>query len=250
MKKKMMFLLVAAIMMMNLSCSKEELEYRTGNLSVCIEAGDKWLHDYPLFLGINKKNPPQIAIWLEDVDGRYLTTLYASKKIATRSWVSAHSNPRNEALPYWSHRCKELPLTDGMTGATPRNSFDVRMHDKVGLRQFSVMIEVNHSIDWNDAYPENAKTGDANYSGGDEGSGQPALVYGIDVDLDSDRNTFEAFLIGHSSPDGTDGEIHHDMDGITSALNIVKRITVSTKKNRTQGSVTNITKPILQEKKL
>lgn len=226
----MMTLLVAvAMVMMNHSCSKEELEYQAGDLSVCIEAGDGWLHDYPLFLGINKKNPPQIAIWLEDANGRYLTTLYASKKIATQGWVGAHGNPRKEALPYWSHRCGGLPLTDGMTGATPRKSFDVRMQDKIGLRQCRVMIEVNHSIDWNDAYPENAKAGAANYSGGDEGSGQPALVYRTDVDLDSGRKTFEAVLIGHSSPDGTDGEIHHDMDGITSALTIVKRITIHIK---------------------
>ena len=224
---KMITLLVAvAMMMMNHSCNKKELEYQAGDLSVCIEAGDGWLHDYPLFLGINKKNPPQIAIWLEDVKGRYLTTLYASKKIATQGWVGAHGNPRKEALPYWSHRCGELPLVDGMTGATPRKSFDVRMQDKAGLRQFRVMIEVNHSIDWNVAYPENAKAGAANYSGGDEGSGQPALVYRSDVDLDSGRKSFEANLIGHSSPDGTDSDIHHNMDGITSALTIVKRITI------------------------
>lgn len=226
----MMILLVAVIMvMMNHSCSKEKLEYQAGDLSVCIEAGDGWLHDYPLFLGINKKNPPQIAIWIEDANGRYLTTLYASKKIATQRWVGAHGNPRKEALPYWSHRCGRLPLTDGMTGATPRKSFDMRMRDKVGLRQCRVMIEVNHSIDWNDAYPENAEAGAANYSGGDEGSGQPALVYRTDVDMDSGHKTFEANLIGHSSPDGTDGEIHHDMDGITSALTIVKRITIRIK---------------------
>ena len=103
------------------------------------------------------------------------------------------------------------------------------MRDKAGLRQCRVMIEVNHSIDWNDAYPENAEAGAANYSGGDEGSGQPALVYRTDVDMDSGHKTFEANLIGHSSPDGTDGEIHHDMDGITSALTIVKRITIRVK---------------------
>ena len=56
------------------------------------------MHDYPLFLGIKKKNPPQIAVWLED-----------------------------------------------------------------------------------------KKEGEPDYSGGSEGSGQPALVYRADVNLDSAR---------------------------------------------------------------
>ena len=42
-----------------------------------------------LFLCIKKKNPPQIAIWIEDADGQYLGPMYASKKIATQGWASA-----------------------------------------------------------------------------------------------------------------------------------------------------------------
>ncbi|MCR5454558.1 MAG: DUF2271 domain-containing protein [Bacteroidales bacterium] len=229
MKKMITLLVIVAMVITNHSCSKEELMYETGDMSVCVEAGEGWLHNYPLFLGINKKNPPQIAIWLEDYNGQYLTTLYASKKIAQQEWVGAHGNTRKEALPYWTHQCGKLPLIDGMSGATPQKTFDVRMQYKSEHRLLRVMIEVNHSIDWNDAYPENAESGAANYSGGNEGSGQPALIYEADVDLDSDSKTFEAMLIGHSSPDGTDGYIHHNMDGITSALTIVKRITIHVK---------------------
>ena len=116
-----------------------------------------------------------------------------------------------------------------MTGATPRNTFDVRMQGKTELKHFHVMIEVNHSIDWNDAYPKNAEEGAANYSGGPEGSGQPALVYMANVDLDSGSKAFNTILMGHSSPDGSDGELHSDMDGITSALTIVKRISINVK---------------------
>lgn len=46
-----------------------------------------------------------------------------------------------------------------------------------------VKVEVNHSSDFNDSYPKNAPAGDAHYSGGKEGSGQPALIYRADVDL-------------------------------------------------------------------
>ena len=240
MKKMMMlFFVITSVMMM--SCSNEHMEYQAGDLSVCIEAGDGWLHDYPLFLGIKKKNPPQVAVWLEDADGHYLGTLYASKKIATQGWVSAGGNRRKEALPYWCHRrgvvyddglylpTKSQPLVDGMSGATPRTDFDVRLKNKTGLRHFYVMVEVNHSIDFNDRYSKDKKEGEPYFSGGSEGSGQPSLVYRADVNLDSASTSFDAVLIGHSSADGTDGRLYDDLTGITSALTIVKRITVNVK---------------------
>lgn len=240
MKKMMMlFFVITSVMMM--SCSNEHMEYQAGDLSVCIEAGDGWLHDYPLFLGIKKKNPPQVAVWLEDADGHYLGTLYASKKIATQGWVSAGGNRRKEALPYWCFQrgvvyddglylpTKSQPLVDGMSGATPRTDFDVRLKNKTGLRHFYVMVEVNHSIDFNDRYSKDKKEGEPDYSGGPEGSGQPALVYRADVNLDSASTSFDAVLIGHSSADGTDGRLYDDLTGITSALTIVKRITVNVK---------------------
>ncbi len=230
---------ITSVMMM--SCSNEHMEYQAGDLSVCIEAGDGWLHDYPLFLGIKKKNPPQIAVWLEDTEGRYLGTLYASKKIATQGWVSAGGNRRKEALPYWCFQrgvvyddglylpTKSQPLVDGMSGATPRTDFDVRLKNKTGLRHFYVMVEVNHSIDFNDRYSKDKKEGEPYFSGGSEGSGQPSLVYRADVNLDSASTCFDAVLIGHSSADGTDGRLYDDLTGITSALTIVKRITVNVK---------------------
>ena len=237
----MLLISVITSVMMMASCSKEHIEYQAGDLCVNIEAGDGWLHDYPLFLGIKKKNPPQIAAWLEDTDGRYLGTLYASKKIVTQGWASSGGNRRKEALPYWCHRrgvvyedglylpTKSQSLVDGMTGATPRADFNVRLKEKTGLRHFYVMVEVNHSIDFNDRYSDDKREGEPDYSGGPEGSGQPALVYRVDVNLDSASTSFDAVLIGHSSADGSDGKLYNDLYGITSALTIVKRITVNVK---------------------
>jgi hypothetical protein len=90
-----------------------------------------------------------------------------------------------------------------------------------------VKIEINHSTDFNEAFPKLAKEGESNYSGGKEGSGQPAIVYTANVDLLSGEKSFEANLIGHSSPDGSSGEINEDTSGLTTALHIVKRITVT-----------------------
>lgn len=222
-----------------ISCNDELVTYKEDDIKVMVTKGDGWLHDFPLFLGIKMKNPPQIAIWVEDLAGNYLTTVYASHKIATESWQANGGNRRKEALPAWCHArgvkysdglylpTKNQPLVDGISGATPHGSFDVKIRPTGDLRQFIVKIELNHSTDWNDNYPKNAKEGDANYSGGEGGSGQPALVYSAEIDLDSNRKQYTATIIGHSSPDGSNGDIYPDTSFLTSALNIAKEITIN-----------------------
>lgn len=223
------------------SCEKDLIEYETGDIRVCIEVGKEWLHDFPVFLGINKKNPPQIAVWLEDTEGNYLSTIYVSHKIATQSWQMAGGNRRKEALPHWCYSrgvqyadglylpTKNEPLVDGISGAMPRGGFSVKVTPNESLRKFVVKVEVNHSTDWNEAYPKSSKEGEPNYSGGKEGSGQPDVVYAAFVDLESDRKEFEAELLGHSSPDGNSGRIYEDTSELTTALHIVERITVQIK---------------------
>ena len=121
---------------------------------------------------------------------------------------------------------KKSPLVDGITGATPQGSFQVKMVPTGKQKQFIVKVEINHSADFNEAFPKSAKEGDANYTGGKEGSGQPALVYAAEVDLTSGKKEFTAKLIGHSSPDGSNGEIVTDTSSLTTALHIVKSITI------------------------
>ena len=220
------------------------VEYAQGDLKIFVEQGDNWLHDFPLFMGIKIKNSPQVAIWLEDTQGNYLSTVYVSRKIATQSWKANGGNPRKEALPHWQHirATKNLdgatgatphgglniqPITDGVTGATPRGSFNLKLRPTDMLKLFVVKIELNHSTDFNDYYPESTKEGEPNYSGGKEGSGQPAVVYAAGIDLLSGDSSFEAALIGHSSPDGTSGKIDADMSQLTTAVHIVKKITVT-----------------------
>lgn len=96
------------------SCDKELVEYEKGSVEIVVERGDAWLHDFPLFLGIKRKNPPQIAVWIEDAQGRYLSTVYASSKIATQSWLAAGGNRRREALPHWCHS-RGVQYADGLS---------------------------------------------------------------------------------------------------------------------------------------
>ena len=220
------------------SCQKELIAYEQGDVKVTIEQGEEWLHDFPLFMGIKKKNPPQIAIWLEDTEGKYLSTVYVTHKIATQSWQASGGNRRKESLPHWCYTrgmkyedglylpTKQQPFTDGISGATPKGSFDVKLCPAKTLKQFVVKIEINHSTDFNESFPKSAEEGQENYSGGKEGSGQPAIVFAAKVDLSSGKKSFNAVLVGHSSPDGSSGTINEDTSKLTTALQIVKHITI------------------------
>ena len=107
----------------------------------------------------NIKNPPQIAIWTEDMEGNYPSTVYVTHKIATQSWQASGGNRRKEALPHWCYQrgiqyedglylpSKKEPLTDGISGATPKGSFNVKMSPTGKLKKFIVKIEINHSTD-------------------------------------------------------------------------------------------------------
>ncbi|CAM4070403.1 DUF2271 domain-containing protein [Serratia silvae] len=229
---------VALSLLFLTACQQETKQFTHGNISVDIKTGEQWQHSFKLFWGIKVKNDPQIAIWLEDMEGRYLSTVYVSKKIATQGWIFSGGNRRKEALPYWSHKrgvqdndglylpSKKAPLPDAITGATPSADFDLKISQPNGQAQFILKAEFNHSTDFNDYYPKSAKPGDAGYSGGEEGSGQPALVYQAVIDLSSQQKTFKAQLIGHSSPNGSNGELFDDLSTITSAKDIVKEIVV------------------------
>jgi len=213
-------------------------EFGNGNIMVSIKQGSEWLHDFPIFLFIKKKNAPQIAIWTEDLEGNFLSTIYVTEKLAKQSWIAAGENRRKESLPCWSYAqgkqyadglylpTKNEPLSDAVTGATPKGSFSANLQMSEDIKQFVVKCEFNHSVDFNEYYHKDAKVGDTNYSGGKMGSGQPATVYQVIVDLTNGQREFQAKLIGHSSPDGSEGKIYSDTSKLTSALDIVKGITV------------------------
>lgn len=241
---KYMYLLVGFMLIANslFSCDSKTMEHKQGNITVFIEQGKEWKHDFPLFWAIKKKNSPQMAIWIEDTCGNYISTVYVTQRIATQSWIMSKGSRRQEALPHWCYSrgiqyedglyspTKDKPLPDAVTGATPRGSFSVNFSQAVPLDMFVVKVEVNHSTDFNESYPKSARKGDSNYSGGKEGSGQPALVYSVLVNTASQQELFEAKLIGHSSPDGSSGNVYSDMSGITSALHIINKITISIQK--------------------
>lgn len=220
------------------SCQKDLIEYENGDIKIIVKAGDEWKHPYEMFLGIKKQNPPQIAIWLEDLDGHYLSTLYVTHKAGYQQFSG--NKKRKEALPYWNHarlsKKTEKTAADGLTGATtlqtipdavtgatPNGSFDLKIVPRENLEKFIIRAEINHSTDYNEYYPKTAIFGEENYSAE---SGQPAVIYEATVDRSSGQKEYLMQIIGHSSPDGSDGSLYSDLSKLTSAKNIVEEITI------------------------
>jgi hypothetical protein len=241
-------------------CGKPELFFETGDLAIEITTGEHYIHDFPVALGIKLKNPPQMVIWAEDTAGNYITTLFCTYKSATCNWQKSMGEDvpddgikRPSALPYWSHKwfnalqqkqtksldaftgatsiintmpSKNNQLVDGITGATPKAGYTTKVHPKTEMEIYCILFEVNQSTDFNDAFPKDAEISADNYSGGELGSGQPALVYKAIIDMNSTQSLYTMELIGHSSPDGDNGELYDDLNGLTSALAIIKDIKI------------------------
>jgi len=193
-------------------------------------------------------NHPLMAIWIEDMEGEYVMTLYVAESIATG--VFRHGLPssgrwlpgplrRPAALPYWGHKrgvkaedglyvpSSENPMYDAVSGATPKTNFRLETQSPQGdFRKYRVLFEINQSWDWNHYWTNNKFPGDMHYIT----SAQPAVVYEAVVDLDSENDLFEMKVIGHSHWSGKTGELFKDTSTLTTALNIASSIYLKVKK--------------------
>lgn len=186
---------------------------------------------------------PLIVFWVEDMEGNFIETIYASRSIATGTFRygvnkggkwSPGERRRPAALPYWGHRrgieapdglylpTPQNPLPDAITGATPKTSFNLNSTIKPELKKFKVYMEINQTWDWNNYWHNNRYPDDEEY----KTSSQPALVYMAEVDVDKPSEVFQLKPIGHSHHSGKTGELFPDISTLTTALEIASKVTV------------------------
>lgn len=200
-------------------------------LSVTFQKGKE--HNHPLY-----------AIWLADENGKFIQTLYVSESIgkgmfrhASRKkgrWL-AGERQRPASLPYWTYQrniknetgtylpTPKQPVVDGYTGATPQMSFVMLLKTEKPLKgKYKIMLELNQSWDWNDYWTNDRFPKDLEY----KTSSQPALVYSTDIDTEEKNTVYELKPIGHSHYSGLNGELYPDLNTLTTALKIAKKITV------------------------
>ena len=204
--KKILTMLNLMIFGLGMLCAK--------NITISVGAGENW----------KQKREPQVAIWLEDVDGNYIRTLYVTERASHKSWIMSPKEGRPESLPVWYHASKFEPAKkaapamelDAVTGATPKGGiiFDAKLEDKA----YVLRAEFNTSFDYNDFYTK--KNSGVN--------GQPSVIYEAIIPADFNKSSEEIRLefAGTGSLDGADGLLHKDTAGLTSSRTIVKLVAV------------------------
>lgn len=187
---------------------------------------------------------PLMAIWVEDMEGNYVHSLYISRSLAKGIFGHAYykdgvwqegEKKVPSALPYWLHQrdlpgpdslyipTPDHPIADAFTGATPTGNFILKtvVADTIGPA-FRVLFEVNQSWDWNEYWYNSKYPDNQEYLK----SAQPALVYEAVVDLQVKEKPFVMKPIGHSHPYGATGELFEDLSTLTTALEIAEKIEV------------------------
>lgn len=191
-------------------------------------------------------NYPSLAIWMEDLDGEIIQTLFVTQSIASGYYAFGDAGDgkwlkepgvasRPASLPYWLHR-RELakeenmglpspqnPVPDAYTSATPITSFIMKAipYEKPPLK-FRLLVEVNQPWDWNEFWNNAKYENDPNY----HSSAQPSVIYAVTVDLEDGFFTYHLNPIGHGHYAGADGKLYTDISTLSSALNMFKSITL------------------------
>lgn len=194
-------------------------------------------------------NHPSFAIWVEDLEGNYVETLFVTKYFATGNFGHGETEPgkwkndagevrRPAALPYWSHKrnikaedglyapSPKTAVPDAISGATPLGNFELSTGSKVTSdKKFRVIFEINQPWDSNDFWSNNKFHDNNDY----KTSLQPALIYAAIIDPTISNKIYFLNAIGHGHPSGKTGELFSDLSTITTAADIVYSISVQIK---------------------
>ena len=191
-------------------------------------------------------NYPTFALWIENLEGDYIKTIYVTKSYA--SGIFGHElvgdsiwkktpgpSFQPAALPYWSYKkglidgehlipTPEHPFVDAYTGATPEQNFELKTSTNLD-NKFKILLEVNQSWDWNEYWTNDKFPESKAYSY----SAQPSLIY--EVEINNEHEVFYMNPVGHSDPKGENGKLYSNISTLTTAKGIFKMIKVESLKN-------------------
>ena len=224
-----------------------------GKLKIKVVDGENWKSHFNIFFIVRIPKTPQVAIWLEDMKGKFQATIYVTRRTALQDWKplpfeNKERIKRPYSLPVWTNRhilagvhpistcsaCHDVQhsadktkgnkqILDAFTGATPDEGFTIDWKLPAGLKPglYTVCAEVNQSHDYNNVYKKDSKETDKNFNGV---SGQPSIIYKGNIDL-SKPSKVTLTAVGHGEPSGKNGEINVSLDGITNAISIIQSVT-------------------------
>ncbi|MDO5773042.1 MAG: DUF2271 domain-containing protein [Spirochaetales bacterium] len=215
---KKIFMAFFTLLIFQQAWAEETSENRTAQVRAVVTPGSEW----------KGKFPPQFALWIQNSDGTFCQTIFATKKASKKKWIFAPKSGRPESLPVWYHSCKNFraseseSVMDAVTSATPKGGFEITQKIQfVEGKKYFVFAEVNKSFDYNEFYPKDAEKKSAEYSGV---NGQPSAVYRAELSFENPEAKLE--LIGTGSLDGKSGSIEDKTETLTTAKNLVEKIVV------------------------
>lgn len=194
------------------------------------------------FVAGKSHNNPSFAIWIEDINGKFVQDLFVTNSVATGifrygdsstgKWEAGERRYR-AALPYYFHKrtgsigpsipSTNQPVPDAYTGATPKKNFLLKTKsDTKPNSKFRIVIEINQTWDFNKFWYNAKFPEDSDY----RTSAQPSLIYSVIVDTKDLMDEYYFNPIGHGHYSGADGRLYTDLSTITSALEIFNTIRV------------------------
>lgn len=188
-------------------------------------------------------NYPLMAIWITDTNNNYIESLYVAESIAkgvfgygdrTKGMWLPGPQRRPAALPVWSHNrnvketdglyvpTPETAMPDAVTGATPPSDFTLITRTQMTeSTPFYLYFEINQTWDWNEYWTNNKYPDNEDY----KTSCQPSLIYNILVNRNTPTEEWLPLkLTGRGHYSGADGSVYHDLNTITTALDITGKI--------------------------
>jgi hypothetical protein len=177
-------------------------------------------------------DPPQLAIWLRNQADQSIRTVLVTYRTATCDWIGKVEC--SVALPYWvtffnkqtgTHGPPrwDSPAADAITFATPIASLAAVVEVPRGTR-WRYFVEVNVSGDFNKSFPSFSAEGFSDRYG----NGQPSLVYHGYIEA-ADDSASRPELLGRTEQYKAIDYLIEDLESITSAKNLLKKVYVSCK---------------------
>lgn len=187
--------------------------------------------DTDLILFSDYGEPPQFAIWLEDVVGKQVRTLFVTRRSGTGVWEGKAECPA--ALPRWFRAYEKetgrkglptpkAPAPDAVSGATPKSEHFAWRAEVERGRRWVCWVEVNLAGDFSEAFPSyDETTGEMDT----HASGQPPLLYRADL-LAEPGTRIVPKLWAYVAPGSRGERVERDLSRITTAKGIFRSIEI------------------------
>ena len=174
--------------------------------------------------------PPQVAIWIEDLSDGSIRTVYATYRTATGDFYGKVEC--EVSLPFWiaAYRrefgAEGFPTPrdtapDAITAATSREMTVSAEIEAARGKSYVYFIEMNVAGDFNAAFPLESADGRLDY----HGNGQPSLIYSGHI-LAEPGDSASPEPYGRTDQYQYTGEVIRDLQGIDSAFECLKNIQV------------------------